>query len=149
MGHTYACSFHHIIWSTKDWQPLIKKSFRIRLYNYIGGIIKNEKCVLREIGGTANHIHILTQLSPTISLSSLMQQVKGSSSRFISEEFLESKFAWQPGYGAFAVSASLLGVVENYIANQEKHHERISFYDEFVRLLEKHGIKYDEKYLFK
>jgi len=149
MAHTYASIFFHLIWSTKDRFAMIQPSLRKRLYTYIGGIIKNESCDLLSCGGTQDHVHLLIQISPKISISDLTRCIKANSSRFVNQNFPEIKFAWQEGYGAFSVSVSKLETVRNYIARQDEHHKKISFLDEVVKLFEKHEIEYDKRYLFK
>jgi REP element-mobilizing transposase RayT len=97
------------------------------------------------IGGTENHVHILFHLSPKLALAKAIQLIKGNSSKWMGEQGIE--FAWQEGYGAFSVSSSNLEQVEAYIRNQEAHHRKFSFEEEFLALLKKHGVEYDPKYV--
>jgi putative transposase len=143
MGHTYASNIIHCIFSTKDRKPLIPADRMHELYAYLGGIARSEGFSLIAAGGTANHIHLLFVLPAAISLANSVQKLKGSSSRWMGRGFL-----WQEGYGAFSVSPSQLTVVKNYIQNQEKHHRRRSFEEEFIALLKNCGIEFDAKYVF-
>ncbi|MCK4517738.1 IS200/IS605 family transposase [Candidatus Babeliales bacterium] len=150
MGHAYASQFSHLVWSTKNRQPLIDKSFRNELYRYIRGIIDNKQTVLLNVGGTNDHIHVLVSMPPKNSTSDLVRAIKSNSSRFIRsmDNPLSKKFAWQEGYAVFSVSKSVVESVSWYIKQQETHHKKYSFEDEFIGLLKKHGIAYDKKDLF-
>lgn len=149
MPTTYTNLIYHIVFSTKQRIPLINEEFQEELYRYIGGIIRGEGGVQLEIGGTADHIHILVKLKPVISISELLAKVKANSSKWVNDHKLElRRFGWQEGYAAFTVSESQLPVVREYIRNQEKHHYRQSFQKEFIALLHKHDIQYDPKYLW-
>ena len=148
MAHTYWSLFYHFIWSTKNRLPLIKPSFRNRLYNYIGGIIKNENCSLIAIGGIPNHIHTLISTPAHQVIANLTRIIKTNSSKFINNEIEHIKFAWQNGYGVFSASPSQLNTVKCYISEQEKHHQKMSFQEEFELFLQKHNIPFDSKYLF-
>jgi hypothetical protein len=115
----------------------------------MGGIIRTLDGIALSIGGTADHVHLLTKQPATISMSDLMRTLKTNSSRWVHETWpSESSFAWQTGYGAFSVSQSNADAVREYIANQEAHHRTISFQEEFVRFLKRHGIEYDERYIW-
>ena len=148
MAHTYSSLFFHVVWSTKDRMPIIKPLFRKRLFDYMGAIIKNDKGFLISIGGMPDHVHLLIKVSTQCSISDLIRKVKANSSKFINQIYPEVKFGWQSGYGAFSVSSSRINMVQNYILNQEDHHKVHSFEDEFRKLLEKHDIKYDNRFLF-
>lgn len=99
------------------------------------------------VGGTSDHIHLLVKMGTNIAISDLARKIKSISSKIMNEEDRSRRFAWQPGYGVFSVSHSMVDVVKTYIANQEKHHSKNAFQDEFVKLLEKHEIIYDERYI--
>ncbi|MFZ0704941.1 MAG: transposase, partial [Candidatus Korobacteraceae bacterium] len=116
------------------------------LGRYVAGICKAKQIVLVTAGGTTNHVHLLIDLHPSIPLSKAMQEVKGNSSRWLNET--QRRFAWQQGYGAFSVSQSQRGAVIRYIDNQEEHHRKRSFEEEFVALLRKCGMSHDPKYVF-
>ncbi|MFH1644549.1 MAG: IS200/IS605 family transposase [bacterium] len=148
MGHTYASLYFHFIWSTKDRIDLIDLSFQKRLYDYIGALIKDENCYLMSIGGISNHVHLLIKTLPQTVITDLMRKVKANSSKFINQIYPDMNFGWQSGYGVFAVSVSKLDMVKNYISNQELHHTSCSFEDEFKKLLDRHDISYEDKFLF-
>jgi REP element-mobilizing transposase RayT len=143
MAHTYSNNFIHCVFSTKDRRALIHEARKTELCAYLGGIARGEGFTLTAAGGTANHIHLLFVLPSTSSLAHAVQKLKGSSS-----SWMGAGFSWQEGYGAFSVSASQVPVVKNYIENQEEHHRKRSFEEEFVTLLRSCGIEYDEKYVF-
>jgi putative transposase len=143
MGHTYASNFIHCVFSTKGRKPLLGPDRIDALYAYFGGIAKGEGFTLIAVGGTNNHIHLLLALPPSYSLAHSIQKLKGSSSHWMG-----SWFSWQEGYGAFSVSPSQVSIVKRYIANQERHHRKRSFEEEFVTLLQNCGVTYDPQYLF-
>jgi putative transposase len=146
MAHSYTRNHIHLVFSTKERRNTISKELRPRLWAYLGGICKNHEMIALAIGGTENHIHILFHLSPMLALAKAVQLLKGNSSKWIGEQGIE--FAWQEGYGAFSVSSSNLEAVTRYIRNQEAHHRKYSFEDEFRSLLKKHGAEYDPRYIF-
>ncbi len=120
-----------------------------RLYEYIGGIVRAKKGHLIEVGGVADHIHLLTHLSPTFSISDTIRDIKGSSSAWVNAEKISEKhFEWQKGYGAFTVSYSNCDAVQKYIQNQEEHHRQRTFGQEYMEFLERHEIKFERRYLF-
>jgi len=146
---TYTSLTYHLIFSTKYRIPRIDEALKSELYAYIGGIIRGEKGELLEIGGIADHIHILAGFHPTKTVSAMLQHTKGSSSKWINEEKRPpERFEWQPGYGAFTVSQSQVPTVRRYIQQQEEHHRKQSFKDEFLAFLKRHNIDYDPKYVF-
>lgn len=149
MSSTYTSLNYHIIFSTKERRPFITPEWQFRLYDYIGGIVRNEKGLLRCIGGVADHMHLLVTLPPTRAISDWMRVIKCNSSGWIHDTFADQRlFAWQDGYGAFSVSKSAMPEVERYIANQEEHHRRVTFKDEFVEFLRRNEIEYDDRYLW-
>lgn len=140
---------YHIVFATKRRSPLITAELQTRLYEYIGGIIRAKSGHLVEVGGVADHIHLLAHLSPKFAISDVIRDIKGSSSAWVNAEKLsEQHFEWQKGYGAFTVSYSSSGSVQNYIRNQEEHHRRISFEEEYMDFLERHQITFERRYLF-
>jgi len=146
---TYTSLTYHIIFSTKYRIPRIDADLRDDLYSYIGGIIRGEKGQLLEIGGIADHVHILAGFHPTVAVSFMLQHIKGSSSKWINDQKKpQMRFEWQAGYGAFTVSQSQVPTVRQYIQQQEKHHEKQGFKDEFLAILKRHNIDYDPKYVF-
>lgn len=143
MAHTYAANFIHCIFSTNERRSLIPADRMTELYAYLGGIARREGFSLIGAGGTENHIHLLFVLPASISLAHAVQKLKGSSSRWMGRGF-----SWQEGYGAFSVSPSQIEAVKEYIQNQERHHRKRSFEQEFVALLRNCRIEYDERYVF-
>ncbi|HEY1663162.1 MAG TPA: IS200/IS605 family transposase [Verrucomicrobiae bacterium] len=149
MAHTFTNLLTHVIFSTKDRQPLLNTDLKARLFPYLGGIIREHGGKALTINGPSDHIHILASLAAKHSLSDLMRELKADSSGWIHKNFPDQKsFAWQIGYGAFSVSHSNLSEVEKYITNQEEHHRNISFQEEFVAFLKRHEIQYDERFLW-
>ncbi len=149
MSQSLTQLYLHIVFSTKNHVPLIKPSVRNELYSYIGGVLKNIQCLPIKIGGTDDHIHILCCLSKQITVIKLLEEIKKSSSKWIKtkgEAF--SEFRWQDGYGAFTVSPSIVDTVKLYIENQEAHHSKKEFRDEYLELLKTNNVDYDERYLW-
>lgn len=145
---TYTQILYQIVFSTKDRNPTLLEENQDKLYRYIRGVIKNKKCRLYRINGVEDHLHVLTHLHPTIALSDLVKDIKLSSSSFIKKEALFPKFnGWQVGYGAFTYSIEAKDRLINYIKNQKEHHKQISFREEYIALLNEHGVGFDEKYL--
>ena len=146
---TFTNLLFHIIYSTKYRKPLIKEAWQDELYGYIGGIIREQKGTLLKIGGTDDHVHILAKFSPTIAVSDMLRLIKTNSSKWVNErDDVLDRFNWQPGFAAFSVSESLSPKVDKYIGNQVEHHRHKTFKEEFLEMLEKHGIAYDERYVF-
>ena len=142
MGHTYSRLLVHTVFSTKDRRPTIHDTFRQRLYDYLGGIARNEFGRSLIVGGTADHIHGLLSFNTAVPVAEAMRKWKSLSSRWVHETFPDAAaFAWQEGYGAFSVSPSNAETVIRYIKTQEVHHRRLTFKEEFVALLERHGVE--------
>lgn len=146
MSHTFTQNHIHAVFSTKDRLKTIPVDFQPKLWSYIAGICRNQKMVPVAVGGVEDHAHLLFHLPPTLTLSKALSLVKANSSKWMNEH--GRNFAWQEGYGAFSVSASNLRLVASYIRNQQKHHQRMGFEDEFLSLLKKHGITFDPKSVF-
>ena len=139
----------HLVFSTKYRQPLITDPVRDALHAYMATVLKNIGCAPVLINSVEDHIHILFDLARTVSISQAVEEVKKSSSKWIKTQGTEfASFAWQAGYGAFAVSESNVPAVRNYIARQQEHHRRKSFQDEYRVFLERHGVAYDEQYVW-
>ncbi|NVO04003.1 MAG: IS200/IS605 family transposase [Bacteroidetes bacterium] len=139
----------HITFSTKYRQEMIDKSISSRLYEYIGGICKGLECYPLQVGGHTDHIHVLCLLSRKVAQMKLLEEIKKQSSKWIKTTGQEySDFFWQNGYGIFSVNPAELEVVINYIKNQEEHHRKRSFKDEYRDFLEKFNVEYDEKYVW-
>jgi putative transposase len=149
MGHTYATVLLHCVFSTKNRLPVIEPEWRPRLHAYLGGIAReNDACALA-VGGVADHVHVLLSLPPVLPVAKALQLIKGGSSLWVHQTFPAVKdFAWQEGYGAFSIGISQVEATIAYIADQEKHHRRKTFQDEFRAFLKKHGIEYDERYVW-
>lgn len=150
MPNTYTQIHLQFVFAVKFRKALIHPFWKDELYKYITGIIQNNNHKLLAINGMPDHIHILIGLRPTQAISDLMQVVKANSSKWINEKkFLKCKFEWQEGYGAFSYSKSHLKNVIRYIENQEQHHKRKTFLEEYVEFLEKFEVVYDSRYIFK
>ena len=149
MAHTFTNLLAHIIFSTKDRAPFIDAELKPELLAYLGGMVREVNGQAYGINGTADHVHLLVSLPPTIALSEAMKVLKANSSRWVSEKWRARKaFGWQTGYGAFSVSKSNAPDVLKYIADQEEHHRKVTFKEEFIAFLKKHGIEYDERYIW-
>jgi len=145
---THTQILYQIIFSTKNRENVLIKEHREKLFRYIWGILKNKKCVLYQINGIEDHIHIATHIHPTIAVSSLVKDIKIASSVWIKEQNIFPDFTgWQIGYGAFTYSFKEKDVLINYIKNQEQHHQTKSFREEYIELLNDRQIEFDEKYL--
>lgn len=139
----------HLIFSTKNRIPIITDDIRNDLHSYMATVLKNRGGIPVLINSVEDHVHILFDLARTVSVSKAVEEVKKSSSKWMKTQGAEfENFAWQGGYGAFAVSVSNVENVLVYIANQREHHHKKSFQEEFRQILEKHGIVYDEKYVW-
>ena len=146
---SYVSSYSHCVFSTKDRRPLITTQLRERLGPFLGGIARENKMKARSIGGVADHVHLLLSLPATMPIAKAMQLIKGGSSKWVHETFPDQRlFAWQVKYGAFSVSVSQLDRITKYIESQAEHHRKMSFQDEFIALLRKHNLEYDERYLW-
>jgi putative transposase len=149
MANTYTQLYAQIIFSPKGRQNLINSGIKSQIYKYITGIVKNKGQKLFIINGMPDHIHIFIGFSPDISLSDLVGTIKVNSTNFINENRLvPRKFSWQRGFGAFTYSKSQVSKVVNYIKNQEIHHRKKSFREEYLELLEKFDVRYKNEYLF-
>jgi REP element-mobilizing transposase RayT len=149
MANTYTCLHYHLVFSTKNRHPWIRADIEHRIWEYLGGIARQNGMKALQIGGIEDHVHIVLGAPPTLAVSKALQLLKGTSSKWIHENFPAlAAFEWQDGYGAFSVGKSQLPDVIEYVANQREHHRGRSFQEEFRVLLEKHGIEYDERYLW-
>jgi putative transposase len=145
LSHSYSQNHVHLVFSTKKRQKLIPKKLQPRLWTYTAAICKNHDMLAFAVGGTEDHIHILFRLPPTLTLSRAVTLVKSNSSKWIKEQGIQ--FSWREGYGAFAVSSSNVSAVIKYIDNQEEHHRKMTFEQEFIALLKKQGVEFDPKYV--
>ena len=149
MAHSYISIYVHYIFSTKNRQKIIMPELEERLWPYMGGIARENKMKALAIGGVEDHAHVFLSLPSTLSISKAIQLVKGGSSMWVSKTFPEFKdFQWQEGYGAFSISLSHIDRTVNYIKNQKEHHKKATFQEEYLAILKKHGIEYDERYLW-
>ena len=139
---------YQIVFSTKNREPALTKNNRDELYKYIWGLLKNKNCHLYRKGGVEDHIHILTHIHPTVSLASIVKDIKMATSQYIKENKLFINFnGWQERYGAFTYSIKEKDSLIEYVKNQEAHHSTKSFREEYLELLKEHKIEFDEKYL--
>ena len=148
MPSTHLSLHYHLVFSTKNRQPLIADSWRERLHAYLGGAVRAIGGVPEAVGGTADHVHLLMRLRATHRLADVLREIKHASSQWVHENVGANDFAWQEGYGAFTVSASKIEAVKRYIAQQEEHHRKKSFAEEYVTFLRESGVDYDERYLW-
>ncbi|MBC7828859.1 MAG: IS200/IS605 family transposase [Chitinophagaceae bacterium] len=150
MANTYTKMHLQLVFAVENRISLIKRLWKDELYKYITGIVQNNDHKLLTINGMPDHLHVLIGMRPLQSVSDLMQNIKRDSSAWINNnKFTNGKFSWQEGYGAFSYSKSHLPDVIKYIENQEFHHKKKTFIEEYKELLEKFEISYDEKYIFK
>src|SRR6266704_2605573 len=146
---SYVSSYFHCVFSTKERRRLITSALRERLWPFLGGIARQNKMKAIELGGVEDHVHILLSLPATMAIAKALQLIKGGSSKWVHETFPEHRlFAWQEKYGAFSVSESRVDSIVQYIKGQEEHHRKMTFQEEFLTLLKKHRIEYDERYLW-
>jgi REP element-mobilizing transposase RayT len=150
MADTFTQIHIHAVFTVQNRNSLITKTWEERLYQYISGIIQNHGHKLLAINGMPDHVHILFGMRPVQSLSDLMRDVKGDSSLWINEnKFIAGRFSWQEGYGAFSYSKSQIPAVATYIQNQELHHQKITFIEEYRKMLHDFGIDFNEQFIFK
>jgi len=146
---SYVSSHYHCVFSTKGRRPLISTELRERLWPFLGGIARQHRMKAIEVGGMADHIHLLLSLPSTLSIAKALQLIKGGSSKWVHETFPQHRlFGWQVKYGAFGVSVSQLDKIIQYIKSQENHHRKMTFQEEFLALLKKHRVEYDKRYLW-
>ncbi len=149
MANTYSQMYIQIVFTVKGREHLIAANKREELHQYITGIIKSRDQKLLAIFAMPDHVHVLVGLKPDIALSDLVRDIKAGSSKFITEKnWVNGKFSWQEGYGAFSYSKSQIDAVVKYILNQEEHHKQVSFKEEYLDFLKKFEIEYEERYLF-
>ena len=145
---SYRQIIFHLTFRTKYNIPAIGLEHKKELYRYIWGIVKNKNCILFQINGTENHVHILSDLHPSICLANYIKDIKVASSIWMKESGKFPKFrGWAEGYGAFTVAYRNKQTVVNYIKNQEEHHKQVSFEHEYIALLKEHGVNYDDRYI--
>ena len=149
MSQSLAKIYLHLVFSTKLRAPLIQDAVRDSLHGYMATVLTNLGCHAVLINSVEDHIHILFELARTVTVSQVVEDVKKSSSKWVkTQPGVDEGFAWQSGYGVFSVSASNVPTVREYVANQREHHRTRSFQDELRALFEKHGVQYDERYVW-
>lgn len=150
MANTYTQIYIHVVFAVEGRQSLIAPEHNDELQKYITGIVSAQRHKLIAINNMPDHLHLLVGLRPDAALSELVRDIKANSSRFINEKrWVLGRFSWQEGFGAFSYSRSRLGTVIRYIENQQEHHAKRSFRDEYTALLEHFGVEYDQRYIFK
>jgi REP element-mobilizing transposase RayT len=147
MSSTHLSLHYHLVFGTKNHERLIASDWRARLHAFLGGVIRTLNGVPEAVGGVADHVHLLVGLRATHTLSDVLREIKSVSSAWVHENVGVRSFAWQEGYGALTVSASQLENVRAYIQQQEEHHRTRSFRDEYVALLHRCGVEFDERYV--
>jgi REP element-mobilizing transposase RayT len=149
MANTFSQIYIQTVFAVSGRESLIKPAFREDLFKYITGIVRNQGQKLIAINGMPDHVHLLIGLRPAMALADLVREVKADSTNFVNKrKLVHGKFSWQEGYGAFSYGHSQLDTITRYIQNQEKHHQRRSFRDEYMTLLGKFDIAFEEKYVF-
>ena len=149
MANSYISLYIHVVFSTKGRQPLIVPDIQNRLWAYMGGIARENQMKALSVGGMNDHAHILLSLPATLPVAKAVQLIKGGASKWVHDTFPHLRqFAWQEGYGAFSVNVSLLEETMRYIESQAEHHKRKTFQEEYIEFLKRHGIGYDERYVW-
>lgn len=149
MPNTYSQIFYHVVFAVRHREALITPSIKDELYKYITGVINNQKQVLFIINGMPDHVHLLINCKPDVNLSNLVKEIKEHSTKFINDKkIIPGKFYWQGGFGAFSVGKRHVPYVLNYIKNQEEHHRKKSFKDEYLEFLKENEIEFREEYIF-
>jgi putative transposase len=149
MAQTLVSLLVHVVFSTKNREPMISSEIEPQLFAYFGGILTNHDSRLLDAGGTADHVHLLISQSKNVPLSALMKDVKKDSSSWIKTKGNQFRnFHWQDGYGAFSLRKSDIPELNKYIASQKEHHRKCSFKEELIQFLHDEGIAYDERYLW-
>ena len=149
MANTYSQVNIHCVFSVKGRGNFITRDFRDELHRYMSGILRKDGCYPLAVNGWKDHVHTFFELPVTTAISDQMRKLKASSSKWINEKkFVKGNFSWQEGYGAFSYSKSQRNAVIKYIVNQEAHHKKISFREEYLDLLKKFDIKFQNEYVF-
>jgi REP element-mobilizing transposase RayT len=146
MAHTFTKHHFHIVFGTKQRQKLIAKEIRPQLWSYIAAICRNKGILALAIGGIEDHVHLLVELKPDMTVPKAVNLIKSNSSRWMKKK--DNRFSGQEGYSSFSVSASNIHTVKRYVLNQEAHHRKRSYEDELFSLLRKHGINFDPEHVF-
>jgi len=147
MSSTYLSLHYHLVFSTKGREKVIAMAWRRNLHKYLAGTVAGLEAHCEIVGGTADHVHLLVELRATHRLSDFMRELKRVSSTWVHSDRAKPEFAWQEGYAAFTVSVTSVDEIRRYIENQEEHHRERSFREELIIMLQRSGVKYDERYL--
>ena len=148
MSQSLSRIYLHLVFSTKNREPWFTAEFLPKLHNYMGGTIKGLDANSHAVGGITDHVHLLIGLKPSHTLCDVLRELKACSSKWVKEQLLLPAFAWQEGYGAFTVSPPDLEKVKRYVLNQESHHRKVTFKKEYLEMLERGLIEYDDRYLW-
>ena len=149
MAGTFSQIYIQYVFAVKGRENLLQMPWRDEVFRYIAGIIKSKQQKPIIVNGVSDHVHVFVGLKPSMPIADLVRDIKNNSSKFINEQkFIKTKFSWQDGYGAFSYSHSQIENVYQYILNQEEHHRKKTFKDEYIEFLQKFGIEFNEKYLF-
>ncbi|MDH3717986.1 MAG: IS200/IS605 family transposase [Planctomycetota bacterium] len=149
MSATHHGLLIHVVFSTKLRRPLIRDDWRDDLFAYMGGIAKDHKATILKSGGIEDHVHLLATIHPSFAIADTVKLIKANSSRWVNEQGkVNGRFQWQRGYGAFSVSQSVSDRVKKYLADQRRHHQKLTFRDEYLQMLRRHRIEFDERYVF-
>ena len=148
MPQSFGSLHCHLVFSTKQRRALVADEVRPRLFEYAGGILRNQGCSLIAAGGMPDHVHLLVSMSRAMAVADVLRIVKANASAWMHDEMRVRDFQWQEGYGAFAVSYSSINTVKEYIANQAEHHRARTFQDEFREILRRHDLEWDERYVW-
>ena len=148
MPSTHTSLHAHLVFSTKDREPLITTNIRARLHEYLGGCFRGLDLLPLEIGGVQDHVHNLIAYKPTHRLADVLRDVKRATTKFCREELGINRFQWQEGYGAFGVNRSSVDAVRRYIQNQEEHHRTKTFQEEYLEFLKMNHVEFDPRYLW-
>ena len=148
MPSTHLSLHYHLVFSTKDREPWLAPTPRARVHEYLGGVIRGLNGVPHAVGGTGDHVHVFAGLRATHCLADVMRELKSETSGWIHKEIGLGGFAWQEGYGGFTVSASQLEQVRAYVLGQEDHHRGTTFQEEYVAMLQRGLVQYEERYLW-
>src|SRR5438874_10688814 len=149
MANTFTSLHYHVVFSTKRREPWIRSEIEQRVWAYLGGIARENQMKALLVGGIENHVHLLLGVPPVLAVSKAVQLLKGGSSGWVKENFPGLRgFGWQDGYAAFTVSQSQVPEVESYIGKQREHHRVKTFEEEYRAMLDRHGVRYDERYSF-
>jgi len=147
MASTYLSLHHHLVFGTKNREPIIDGAWRLRLHDYLWGTIRGLGGISKEVGGVADHVHLLVSLRATHNLAEVVRELKKASSAWVHEEIGMHAFAWQEGYAAFTISATSCEAVQQYVRDQQEHHRKRSFREEVQEMLTKAGVVFDPRYL--